>query len=989
MATDDDRNDGRSRRALIEVSPDLAARFGDPRLVLALVAAIAGRVALLIGYFGVSGTLDPAKQLPVPDQRRRRRPLPARPGRGPAVLRRPRRHPGRHRPAAGHGRASSASRSPTCRPRLEEPLPAPAPAARTPPPQLADRTLDDRLAPVRHLRPGGREHLRDRGHGPRRHLPHDRAVQLRPRRHRDGRGLRLPPAAGGGRPADVARRRCSPSACSRRCSGIAIDRLLFRDVDQAAQATKVVLTMGLLIVLQGGAVAIFGATAKRVAAVPARQDATFRVAVDQRRVGPADHRAHRPRRARRPHRVLPLAAGPAPRCGRSSTTASSSRRPASRRSRLSALTWALGGATAGLAGILFSPLLGLDSAILTLLVVQAYAAAIFGRLTSLPRTFVGALVLGLAGLAQPQGVRVAAHAAQRPAAEHPVPLPLRRPGARPAAARLRELGTSAPWTGTVQAGSSSWWPLLVVLLPLAALLSRDARVQPRLRARDRLRVPQPHRAHRHVGAHLARPGRPRRHRRVRLRPLRRRRRAVPARARPVAGSSSCRSASPSPCPRCACRACSSRWRPSAFGQLIDGLLFGTWTWFSGGSDGLRGGRPVGPATRTAWYVAFVVVVLAADRRSRSASCAAPGLGRTLVALRDSPAAADALGVDPLWPRVAIFSISAFLAGVAGGLYAGLLEGAERGVLQHLHVAAVADDRRGRRHPERVRRGGRRAALLLRARPVLRRRHPVAVAHPAVRRRRHAAGPPPGRPRRPGRRALARPPDRRPPTGTPGRGGTSMAERGAWLTPFLVGRRDHRALRRAQSRSTTCRSRPTAARSSASSAPTARARPRCSAPSPARSSPERGSVRLGGRRRHPVAVAPPGPGRPRPHVPAARGVRLDDRPREPAPTPPRPPPSAPARSACSSAAATAAPTWPSRPSTSWASAPWPTSGPPTCRPGLARLVELGRALCAEPDAAAARRAVVGPRRGRDRGAGRAHRRGGAPPATSAWCSSSTT
>ena len=50
-----------------------------------------------------------------------------------------------------------------------------------------------------------------------------------------------------------------------------------------------------------------------------------------------------------------------------------------------------------------------------------------------------------------------------------------------------------------------------------------------------------------------------------------------------------------------------------------------------------------------------------------------GLGRTLLALRDSPAAADALGVDPLWPRVGIFSVSAFLAGIAGGLYAGLLQ----------------------------------------------------------------------------------------------------------------------------------------------------------------------------------------------------------------------------------------------------------------------------------------------------------------------------
>jgi hypothetical protein len=63
MASEDSTTDT-SRRALIEVSPDLAARFGDPRLPLALVAGVVGAVALLIGYFGVSGTLDPAKQLP-------------------------------------------------------------------------------------------------------------------------------------------------------------------------------------------------------------------------------------------------------------------------------------------------------------------------------------------------------------------------------------------------------------------------------------------------------------------------------------------------------------------------------------------------------------------------------------------------------------------------------------------------------------------------------------------------------------------------------------------------------------------------------------------------------------------------------------------------------------------------------------------------------------------------------------------------------------
>src|SRR5205814_10656854 len=65
--------------------------------------------------------------------------------------------------------------------------------------------------------------------------------------------------------------------------------------------------------------------------------------------------------------------------------------------RVGSFTWALGVLLAGVAGVLFSPLLGLDTITLTLLVVQAYAAAIFGRLESLPRTFVAALFLGVAG----------------------------------------------------------------------------------------------------------------------------------------------------------------------------------------------------------------------------------------------------------------------------------------------------------------------------------------------------------------------------------------------------------------------------------------------------------------------------------------------------------------------------------------------------------------------------------------------------------------
>lgn len=59
------------------------------------------------------------------------------------------------------------------------------------------------------------------------------------------------------------------------------------------------------------------------------------------------------------------------------------------------LSWVLGSVLAGLAGVLFAPLILLEAIVLTFLVVNAYAAATAGRLTSLPLTFAGALALGL------------------------------------------------------------------------------------------------------------------------------------------------------------------------------------------------------------------------------------------------------------------------------------------------------------------------------------------------------------------------------------------------------------------------------------------------------------------------------------------------------------------------------------------------------------------------------------------------------------------
>jgi branched-chain amino acid transport system permease protein len=63
--------------------------------------------------------------------------------------------------------------------------------------------------------------------------------------------------------------------------------------------------------------------------------------------------------------------------------------------RVSQFSWALSSSLAGLAGILLAPALTLDVINLTFVVVIAYAAALVGRLRSLPLTFLGAVILGL------------------------------------------------------------------------------------------------------------------------------------------------------------------------------------------------------------------------------------------------------------------------------------------------------------------------------------------------------------------------------------------------------------------------------------------------------------------------------------------------------------------------------------------------------------------------------------------------------------------
>ncbi|MBH0780728.1 branched-chain amino acid ABC transporter permease [Nocardia bovistercoris] len=63
--------------------------------------------------------------------------------------------------------------------------------------------------------------------------------------------------------------------------------------------------------------------------------------------------------------------------------------------RANRIAWILGIELAAIGGILIAPMVALDAAQLSLLIVSAYTAAIFGRLRNLPMVFVGAIVVGL------------------------------------------------------------------------------------------------------------------------------------------------------------------------------------------------------------------------------------------------------------------------------------------------------------------------------------------------------------------------------------------------------------------------------------------------------------------------------------------------------------------------------------------------------------------------------------------------------------------
>ncbi len=63
--------------------------------------------------------------------------------------------------------------------------------------------------------------------------------------------------------------------------------------------------------------------------------------------------------------------------------------------RVETIAWGISGALAGATGLLFGSLVRLEPAVITFIVIPAIAAAVCGRLQSLPMTLAGGLLIGV------------------------------------------------------------------------------------------------------------------------------------------------------------------------------------------------------------------------------------------------------------------------------------------------------------------------------------------------------------------------------------------------------------------------------------------------------------------------------------------------------------------------------------------------------------------------------------------------------------------
>src|SRR3954447_9081323 len=175
--------------------------------------------------------------------------------------------------------------------------------------------------------------------------------------------------------------------------GVALDVLVMRRLVQGASvATKLVVTLALLVAFQGAAVGIWGIKLRTLPELfPGHEYSVFSLVITW-------------------HQTVTVIAAAAVAFGLrvlfTRTRLGVAMRAVVDNPELctikgispnvvTAASWAMGSSLAGLAAILIAPGLNLEVNTLSLLVVSAYAAAVVGRLQNLPATFVGAVILGV------------------------------------------------------------------------------------------------------------------------------------------------------------------------------------------------------------------------------------------------------------------------------------------------------------------------------------------------------------------------------------------------------------------------------------------------------------------------------------------------------------------------------------------------------------------------------------------------------------------
>lgn len=444
--------------------------------------------------------------------------------------------------------------------------------------------------------------------------------------------------------------------------GIVVERLMMRHLADAPVSASLVVTVGLLVMLIGAAQAVWPSSARTVEPFFAGRDISLGGTIVT------------------VHDLITIAAAIAAaaglymlltfsRIGIAMRAAVDNRGLlqlyGARTSMLSALSWGIGSALAALAGILLTPVVGLSYYDLTLLVMSAYAAAVAGRLLSLPWTFIGALLLGLSQsyavgylptTGALSGLRAAIPALFLFAALLLAPQAQLRVGQIkgirgvpvPGAVRAMSFGALAiaaaavaayALPGTTADRLSLGFIYGIVMLSLVPLTGYGGYVSlaqltfvgvgavtvARLGSASPLALLAAAAAAAIVGALVALPA-------LRLQGLY------------LALST------------------------LAFGLLMDKLVFQAEFAF-GFNGSLEVPRILGLHSANGYLImsaiAFVGVGLGVLmlRRSR--------YGRYLIAMRDSPAGCATLGLNLRWTRVRIFALSAGIAGFAGGLFGGL------------------------------------------------------------------------------------------------------------------------------------------------------------------------------------------------------------------------------------------------------------------------------------------------------------------------------